>query len=118
LTLYIFRDTNGSVPVWFAQAVRAITLRADLKAPPYGVAPVAFTPPGQPAASGLKAVFAPVDVEGIRSTGVALFAVDGWYVKLRANSATLTPGDMSDWIEGVLGELNLPRGASATAVQP
>ncbi|MGB3846463.1 MAG: hypothetical protein WA940_11385 [Sphingopyxis sp.] len=118
LTVYIFRDTNGAVPVWFAQAVRAIALREDLKAPPYGIAPVAFSPPGQPVASGLKAVFAPVGVEGVRSTGVALFAVGGWYVKLRANSATLAPGDLSEWMEGVLGELTLPRGAPAAAVQP
>lgn len=118
LTVYIFRDTNGAVPVWFAQAVRAIALREDLKAPPYGIAPVAFVPPGQSVASGLKAVFAPVGVEGVRSTGIALFAVNGWYVKLRANSATLAPDDLSGWMEGILSELTLPRGAPAAAVQP
>ena len=95
LTVYIFRNTNGAVPVWFAQAQRAISLRTDLADPPLGVAPVAFTPPGQSTASGIKAVFAPIGVEGIRSTGVALFAVGDWYVKLRANSATLTPADLS-----------------------
>ncbi len=117
LTVYIFRNTNGAVPVWFAQAQRAISLRTDLADPTLAVPPVAFTPPGQSAASGIKAVFAPKDVEGIRSTGVALFAVGDWYVKLRATSATLTPADMSDWMEGVLGELTLPRG-TAPAVRP
>jgi len=117
LTVYIFRNTNGAVPVWFAQAQRAISLRTDLADPPIGVAPVAFTPPGQSTASGIKAVFAPVGVEGIRSTGVALFAVGDWYVKLRANSATLTPADLSGWMEGVLAELTLPRG-TAPAVRP
>jgi hypothetical protein len=115
LTVYIFRNTNGSVPLWFAQVQRAIGLRADLADPPLGVPPVAFTPPGQGAASGIKAVFAPKDVEGIRSTGVALFAVGDWYVKLRANSATLTPADLSDWMEGVLSELTLPRGSAPAA---
>lgn len=117
LTVYIFRNTNGAVPVWFAQAQRAISLRTDLADPPLVIAPVAFTPPGQSTASGIKAVFAPVGVEGIRSTGVALFAVGDWYVKLRANSATLTPADLSGWMEGVLAELTLPRG-TAPAVRP
>ncbi len=117
LTFYVFRNTNGAVPLWFAQAQRAISLRTDLAAPPLAVAPVAFTPPGQGSASGIKAVFAPVGVEGLRSTGVALFAVGDWYVKLRANSASLTPADLSDWMEGVLSELTLPRG-TAPAVRP
>jgi len=117
ITVYIFRNTNGAVPLWFAQSQRAISLRTDLQDPPLGVAPVVFTPPGQSAASGIKAVFAPKGIEGIRSTGVALFAVGDWYVKLRANSATLTPSYMSDWMEGVLTELTLPRG-TAPAVRP
>ncbi|AQA00196.1 hypothetical protein BWQ93_18305 [Sphingopyxis sp. QXT-31] len=116
LTLSIFRDTNGAVPLWFAQAQRAILLRADLKNPMLAVPPRAFTPPGQSAASGLKAVYAPTEVEGIKSTGVALFEVGDWYVKLRANSATLTPPDMADWMEGVIAELTLPQGSAAAAV--
>lgn len=116
LTLSIFRDTNGAVPVWFAQAQRAIILRADLKNPVLAVPPTAFTPPGQSAASGLKAVYAPFEVEGIRSTGVALFEIGDWYVKLRANSATLTPADMAEWMEGVIAELTLPPGAGTAAV--
>lgn len=71
LTIYIFRNTNGSVPLWFAQAQRAISLREDLKNPPLGIDPVVFTPPGQAAQSGLKAVFAPAQIDGVRSTGVA-----------------------------------------------
>lgn len=116
LTLSIFRNTNGAVPLWFAQAQRAIVLRADLKNPVLAVPPRAFTPPGQSAASGLKAVYAPIEVEGIKSTGVALFEVGDWYVKLRANSSTLTPSDMADWIEGVIAELTLPPGNAAAAV--
>lgn len=115
LTIQIFRNTNGSVPVWFAQAERAILLRADLKNPVLAVPVTAFTPPGQSAASGLKAVFAPEEVEGIRSTGVALFVVGDWYVKLRANSASLIPSDMSGWMEGVIAELTLPAGSAPAA---
>lgn len=118
LTVYIFRNTNGSVPVWFAQAVRAIGLREDLKNPPLAIKPVAFTPPGQTAGSGLKAVFAPAGVDGIRSTGVAIFAVGDWYVKLRATSATLSAGELSAWMEAALAEIALPRSGTATTVQP
>lgn len=116
LTLSIFRDTNGAVPLWFAQAQRAIMRRADLKNPVLAVPPRAFTPPGQGAASGLKAVYAPTAVEGVKSTGVALFEVGDWYVKLRANSATLTPPDMADWMEGVIAELTMPPGNAPAAV--
>ncbi len=118
LTIYIFRNTNGSVPLWFAQAQRAISLREDLKNPPLGIDPVVFTPPGQAAQSGLKAVFAPAQIDGVRSTGVAMFAVGDWDVKLRATSATLSANDLSDWMEGALQELKLPRGAGSPAVQP
>ncbi|WP_447760988.1 hypothetical protein [Sphingopyxis panaciterrae] len=122
LTIYIFRNTNGSVPLWFAQAQRAITMRDDLKNPALAIPPVAFTPPGRAAGSGLKAVFAPTGVEGVRSTGVALFAVGDWYVKLRATSATLSASELSDWIETALAGITLPRAAAApalpAAVQP
>lgn len=118
LTLYIFRNTNGSVPLWFAQAQRAISLRADLKNPVLALPPVAFTPPGRTAGSGLKAVFAPSGVEGIRSTGVALFAVGDWYVKLRATSATLAPEELSAWMETALAGISFPRTDPAAAVQP
>jgi len=120
LTIYIFRNTNGSVPLWFAQAQRAISLREDLRNPALAIPPVAFTPPGRAAGSGLKAVFAPTGVEGIRSTGVALFAVGDWYVKLRATSATLSASELSDWIETVLAGITLPRTAPAppAAMQP
>lgn len=118
LTVYIFRNTNGSVPLWFAQAQRAIGLREDLKNPALTIPPVAFTPPGQAAGSGLKAVFTTVGVEGIRSTGVAMFAVGDWYVKLRASSATLSAGDLSDWMETALAEIKLPQGAPAAAAEP
>lgn len=119
LTVYIFRNTNGSVPIWFAQAQRAISLRDDMKKPPLAIAPAAFTPPGQAAASGLKAVFAPAGVEGIRSTGVALFAVGDWYVKLRATSATRSPDELAAWMDEAIAEIGLPQKRSAdAAVQP
>ncbi|WP_149037577.1 hypothetical protein [Sphingopyxis macrogoltabida] len=118
LTVYIFRNTNGAVPIWFAQAQRAISLREDLKNPALAIAPVAFTPPGQAAASGLKAVFAPAGVEGIRSTGVAPFAVGDWYVKMRATSATQSPGELSASMEAALSEIRLPQTGAAVAAEP
>lgn len=118
LTVYIFRNTNGAVPIWFAQAERAISLREDLKKPTLAIAPAAFVPPGQTAASGLKAVFAPAGVEGVRSTGVALFTVGDWYVKLRATSATRSPDELAAWMDEAIAEIGLPQKGSAAAVLP
>ncbi len=117
LSVYIFRNTNGDVPLWFAQAQSILAGNNLYDDPDLIVGPQAFVPPGQPAASGLRAIFEPGERSPMRSTGVALFAVGEWYVKMRASSTTRTPDGLQHWMETALAELTLPA-HSAAAVSP
>ncbi|QZH73824.1 MAG: hypothetical protein JY451_08520 [Erythrobacter sp.] len=108
LSVYIFRNTNGSVPLWFAQAQSVVEGRDAYDDPQLVAGPEAFNPPGQLNASGLRAIYEAGRRSPTRTTGVALFAVGDWYVKLRASSATRTPDGLQHWMESVLAELTLP----------
>ena len=86
ITLYLYRNTSGDVPVWFDRARVAILARRQLygEITPTGVR--AFVPHGQDRASGL--------MESYRTTGpysstmLAVLPVKGFYAKVRASSAS------------------------------
>jgi hypothetical protein len=108
LTFYIFRKTNGAVPVWFAQAQWGIENRDTFGHPAIAAAAHAFVPPGQSTPSGLKAIYEPKGGP-YRSTGVAMLQVGDWYVKIRASSQTRSPADLSQWMDAALAEVDWPR---------
>jgi hypothetical protein len=108
MSFYVFRKTNGAVPVWFAQAQWGIENRDTLGHPVIAIAAHAFTPPDQSIAAGLKAVYEPKG-GAYRSTGVAMLQVGDWYVKLRASSQTRSPDDLSDWMDAALAQIRWPR---------
>lgn len=114
LTFYIFRNTNGAVPVWFAQAQWGIENSGTFGRPSIVVVPQAFVPPGQNVASGLKAVYEP-DKGNYRSTGVMLLPVGKWYVKIRASSQTRSPAELSNWMDAALTEIGWPKNIAAAA---
>jgi hypothetical protein len=108
LSFYVFRKTNGAVPVWFAQAQWGIENRDTFGRPAIAIAAQAFTPPNQSTAAGLKAVYEPKG-GAYRSTGVAMLQVGDWYVKLRASSQTRSPADLSQWMDAALAQIQWPR---------
>lgn len=108
LTFYVFRNTNGAVPVWFAQAQWGIENRDTFGHPAIVVAPEAFIPPGQTAASGLKAIYQPKG-GNYRSTGVMLLPVGDWYVKIRASSQTRSPAELGAWMDAAPAQIEWPR---------
>lgn len=114
LTIYVFRNTNGSVPVWFAQAQWGIENRDTFGHPAIVAAPRAFVPPGQTVASGLKAIYEPKR-GNYRSTGAVLLPVGEWYVKIRASSQTRSPAELDAWIDAALAEIGWPRDIAAAA---
>lgn len=115
LTFYIFRDTNGAVPVWFSQAQWGIENRDTYGHPPLVLAPQAFVPPGQTTASGLKAIYEPKS-GSYRSTGVMLLPVGDWYVKIRASSQTRSPAELGQWMDAALAEIAWPKAIEAEPV--
>ena len=115
ISVYVFRNTNGSVPLWFAQAQEAIESQDHYDNPEIVISPEAFAPAGQEATSALRVVYEPGPRNGSRSTGIAMFAVGDWYVKMRASSATHTPDGLSHWMETAIAELQLPEHDAAAA---
>lgn len=117
LSFYIYRNTNGALPVWFAQAESVIASHPNYDDPEYSLTPRSFALPGSETESALMAIFEPGPRNGMRSTGVAMFAVGEWYVKVRASSAVRSSDALRVWIEGAIAELRLPE-EEAVAVSP
>lgn len=119
ISFYIFRNTNGAAPVWFAQAQSAVEKRGTFGAPTLVEPPRAFTLPGQTAASGLRAIYAPQEGAAFTSTGVALVPVGDWYVKFRITSQRRTPAELGTLIDSVMTQIRWPEQAtSAVAALP
>ncbi len=119
LTLYIFRNTNGSVPLWFAQAQAGLEGNGIFAGSTLAEPVRAFVPPGQRAGSGLRATYAvPGAWPGgpFQSTGLAMFEANGWFVKLRASSATRDTAGLSAWMDEVLAGLTVPAGTAPVAI--
>ena len=108
ISLYIYRDTNGGVPVWFEQARRGIEGRDIYADPKLAFAIEQYGWPGNDAWQGQRAVYDTPDSTYSTSTGLVLFSVDGWYVKMRATSATRSASELRDWIDTAFGELTAP----------
>lgn len=107
LTIYIFRNVSGSVPVWFDR-IRWQVEHRDIYG---GTEPLAaepsFTPPGQHTASGLMMVFTPKK-EDFRSTGVALIPLGDWYFEIRYSSHALAPEQLVEHMRNVLAAVHWP----------
>ncbi|WP_298470214.1 hypothetical protein [uncultured Erythrobacter sp.] len=115
ISLYIYRDTNGGVPVWFEQARIGIEMR-DIYANPqlaFGVEQYGW--PGNEVWQGQRAVYDTPNSTYSKSTGVVLFSVKGWYVKMRATSSVRTASELRDWIDTAFGEIAPP---AANVSQP
>lgn len=85
LSVYVYRSTAGSVPVWFDRAVWAIETRGLYGTPVPAQPPVAFRPPGATADTGLLAAWT-AGSGSYTGTGVALVPFGEWLVKLRYSS--------------------------------
>lgn len=109
LSVYVYRRTNGGVPVWFEQA-RLSLMSCDVNDGLRSVGTVySFALPGREEATALKVVFASPEGADYKSTGLAMFALGEWYVKLRATSHSLDVGGLEAWMMQAVGELDLPQ---------
>ena len=109
VTVYVFRNVAGSVPVWFDRSTWAVEHRPDV----YGaVTPLdrspAFIPPGQANPSALTRIW--LTGKGpFRSTGLAFVPLgEDWYVKIRYSSATHSAEALAPRIAGVVAALGWP----------
>jgi hypothetical protein len=86
LSVYVYRSTAGSVPVWFDRATWAIESRGLYGQTTPAQVPAAFRAPGAAVDSGLIASWT---TEGrYKGTGVAILPLGDWLVKLRFSSTS------------------------------
>lgn len=112
LTVYIYRNVSGDVPVWFDKARWAIENRGSFGTDLSPDTVASFALPGQGVASGLSAIYK-TKASQFQSTGIRLVAVEDWYVKIRASSASRSPAELATWIEQVTQQLRRPDTAPA-----
>jgi hypothetical protein len=113
LSLFVYRNVTGAVPVWFDRARWAIENRPDVYGTPVAaVGAPAFVPPGQQAASGMIATYT-LNKPPYRSTGVAILPFGEWLVKLRYSSKTLEAASLATAMRKALAELDWPREITA-----
>lgn len=113
ISLYIYRHTNGAVPVWFRQAQTGIETR-DIYAKPelaFGVEQYGW--PGAEEWQGLRAIYATPNSRTALSTALVLFSVDGWLVKMRVSSLSKGPEEMGGLIDAAFRELTPPEAKAA-----
>ncbi len=108
ITLYIYRDTNGGVPVWFEQARLGIERRDALGKPQLAYSVEAYGWPGAEEWQGQRAIYATPKSSAVNSTGLALFSINGWFVKMRASSNTRSPEELGQWIDAALSQVTPP----------
>lgn len=108
ISLYIYRHTNGAVPVWFRQAQTAIETRDIYANPELAFAVEQYGWPDADEWQGLRAIYATPNSRYSAATAVVLFSVDGWLVKMRASSSSKTPAQLSAVIDAAFAELTPP----------
>lgn len=108
LTVFVFRNVTGSVPVWFDR-VDWVASRRDVYGGVTQSHPaLPFAPTGQGTASGLISTYA-VSRGPYRSTAIAFMPLGpGWYVSLRYSSKTFDPATLETRLRTVASALGWP----------
>ncbi|WP_156437855.1 MULTISPECIES: hypothetical protein [unclassified Sphingomonas] len=108
ISVFVYRDVLDALPVWFDRAIGAVEGRsASFGAVTPVVAPQPFTPPGRERQSGLIAAWRAE--QNYRSTGLAMFTVGEWLVKLRYSSRTIAPEAMGERMQSALAAIKWPK---------
>lgn len=113
ITVFVFRNVAGAVPVWFDRVARVMENRDTYGGLTIAKPAAAFTPPGQTTASGLIASYRPVRGP-YRSTALAFFPLGpDWYVELRYSSTTIEAEAIDARLRGAVAALGWPRKIAA-----
>lgn len=104
VTVYLFRNVSGSVPVWFDRARYAVVNRRDRfgEVAPTGIR--AFNPRGQRLATGLMESYRTSG--SFRSTALAVLPINGFYAKVRASSSSRDLPSLEALMMQVLNSFN------------
>lgn len=108
VTLYIFRPSLMSVPMWFDRSETQILLRSDV----YGaVKPAtairAFAAPHAGAPSALQRIYVPGKTE-FKSTALAVIPLGEWLVVVRVSSSELGPVELDVGLSEIIAGIGWP----------
>ncbi len=107
VTVYIFRPALSSVPVWFDRSETQILARDVYgNAAPQGQ-PLAFTPPGASATSGLRRVYLP-SKGPFKATGLAIMPLGEWLVAIRVSSTELDTAALDAKMSDLIAAIGWP----------
>lgn len=118
LSIDIFRNVSGDVPLWFSQAQRSVEALRAYDGATLAVPPTPFGVPGLGDNSGLFAVYDRQSARKRQSIGVALLPVGDWYVHLRAASLKRGAADTAAWMRAAIADLKFPPTAPGKAIRP
>lgn len=110
ISVYVFRKTNGSVPLWFNQARIGIEARDIYASPKLTGGIEVISLPKTPSGQGLRAVYSAGQGSSFASTGLMMFAVGEWYVKLRVSSVNRNRDALANYMDEILAAIVLPQG--------
>lgn len=109
LSIYVFRNVTGSVPLWFDRIERVASHRDVYGSLTPIHAPAAFMPTNLGNASGLIGSYG-VARGPYRSTAIAFMPLGSdWYVSLRYSSKTFDPATLEAHLRTVVASLEWPK---------
>lgn len=115
VTVFLFRNVSGSVPLWFDRA-RYLIKESGRYGKPEAGGITSVTPKGHANASGLMESFS---TNGqFRSTALAIFPVKDFYAKIRASSTALDRDKLGMLMAQVLAEFDGPKDRDSMAAAP
>lgn len=116
ITIYLFRDVSGSLPVWFDRARTIVQLLPEKYPNAKGLGVRPFIPRGQKQATGLIEM---LSVEGkVRATGLMLIPVNGFYAKVRASSMTRDAASLEQFMLTAVNAINWASKTAASTASP
>jgi len=116
ITIYLYRNVSGSVPLWFDRARNLIQLLPEKYPNPKSLGVRPFTPRGQSAATGLMELFT---TDGkFRTTGVMLLPVNGFYAKVRASSSTRDAAALEQLMVAAINRIDWSSRGTEVAATP
>ncbi|MET3722632.1 hypothetical protein [Sphingomonas trueperi] len=116
-TLYLFRPSLMSVPVWFDRVETQILLRSDYGNAVAADAPSGFVMPGGVTASALRRIYKP-SKPPYSATGAAVLALGDWLVVVRISSVEQAPAQLDATMSALIAGLGWPAASAKILEAP
>lgn len=113
VSVYVYRLTTGSVPLWFDVSRRVVETRKETGTKTAWGAPTAFTPPGQANASALQLGWT-ITGSDLRSTSLTLIPMGDWLVKIRYSSVAHEVASLQRRTAELIAALGWPKRIAAS----